>query len=140
MAGSDRAGALRPARVIAAVLGGSPVLLAALATLLPPGGGGSWLVVPAGVLGLVAPAVAWRLQARVRENATGGAAEGRRAYLRSVIVGLAVTEGTALLGVMAWRLSGELPALIGLPMHLLMVGALWPTEERLQRAEEDASR
>ncbi len=140
MAGSDRARALSTARLIAAVLGAGPLLLAAVARLLPSGEGGSWLVVPAGVLGLAAPAVAWRVQARVREAATGGADGGRRAYLRSVVVGLAVTEGTALLGVMAWLLSGEVPALIGLPMHLLMVGALWPTEERLQRAEEDASR
>lgn len=137
---SERARALSTARLVAAVLGVSPLLLAAGATLLSRGRGGSWLVVPAGVIGIVAPAVAWRLQARIRETATGGAAAGRAAYLRSVVVGLAVTEGAALLGVMAWVLSGEAPALIGLPMHLLMVGALWPTEERLQRAEEDGGR
>jgi hypothetical protein len=133
----DRDRALGEARWTAALLGASPLLLTALAGLVSPSEGFSWLVVPAGVLGLVAPAVAWRLQARLRASAGGGAEEGRRVYLRSLTVGLAVTELASMLGVGVWLVTREVQALIGLPMHLLMVGALWPTEERLRQAEED---
>jgi hypothetical protein len=135
---SDRHRVLSTARLIAAALGAGPLLLTLFAGLVSPAAGFSRLVVPAGVLGLVAPALAWRLQARVRERARGRAEDGRRAYVRSLILGLAVTEAAAILGGVAWLLTGEIQALIGLPMHLVMVGALWPTEERLQRAEEEA--
>ncbi|HEX5044081.1 MAG TPA: hypothetical protein VFV75_14325 [Candidatus Polarisedimenticolaceae bacterium] len=128
---SDRARVLSTARLIAAALGAGPLLLMVLAGVVSPAQGLSTLVVPAGVLGLVAPAIAWRLQARVREGASGRAEEGRRAYLRSLFLGLAVTEGAAILGGIVWLLTREIQALIGLPMHLVMVGALWPTEERV---------
>jgi hypothetical protein len=134
----DRAHALSTARALAAVLAAGPVLLTALAPLVPPSQGWSRLVVPVGVLGIVAPALAWRLQARIRESVAGGAAAGRRAYLRSLVLGLGVTEAAALLGVGVWLLAREVPALVGLPMHLVMAAALWPTEQRLQAAEEAA--
>jgi hypothetical protein len=137
---SERAHALMTARLIAAVLGAGPFLLLAVALAFPPSPSASPLVVPAGVLGLVAPAIAWRVQARVREGVGGAAAAGRRAYVRSVTVGLAITEAAAVLGLVVWLVSGQASALTGLPMHLVMVGALWPTEERLQRAEEEAGR
>ena len=135
---SDRARALAQARWIAAALAAGPFLLLALSFLASAWQERSALVVPAGVLGLVAPAIAWRLQARIREGVRGDAAAARRAYVRSVTVGLGVTEGAAMLGVLVWFVSREPAALVGLPMHLLMVGALWPTEERLERTEEDA--
>ena len=135
---SDRASTLSTARAIAAVLAVGPLLLTALAPLVSPVQAGSRLVVPVGVLGIVAPALGWRLQARIRDGVAGGVEAGRRAYLRSVALGLAVTEGAALLGVVVWLLTREVPALIGLPMHLLLAGALWPTEQRLQDAEEAA--
>ena len=94
----------------------------------------SGLVMPAGLLGIVAPAIAWRLQARIRQRAGG------QAYVRSVAVGLAVTEAAALIGALVWLYSREAAALIGFPMHLLMVGALWPTEARMEQSEEDATR
>jgi len=136
---SDRARALGLARALTAALAAGPFLLLLAAFAAPPIPPRSTLVVPAGLLGLVAPAIGWRLQARRRERARGGALAGRRAYLQSLIAGLAVTEAAAILGVLAWFLSRETAALAGLPMHLLLVFALWPTEERLQRAEEDAS-
>ena len=126
---------LGSARLLAAFLAIGPFLLLAVGVAFPSTPSGSPLVVPAGVAGLVAPAIAWRVQARVRERAHGG-----RAYLRSVMLGLAVTEVAAMLGVAVWLLCRQIPALIGLPMHVLLVGALWPTEERMRQAEEDASR
>jgi len=135
---SERAHALGTARLTAAVLGAGPFLLTALSLVVVPQEGAMRLVVPAGVLGLVAPAIAWRVQTRIREGARGGAAGGRRAYVRSVTWSLCITEGAATLGVLVWLLSQAPQALIGLPLHLVMVGALWPTEERLQRAEEEA--
>ena len=135
---SERAKTLGTARLIAAALGAGPFLLTVLSLLVAPGEGASRLVVPAGMAGLVAPAIAWRVQARILDGAGGGAAGGRRAYVRSVTVGLAITEAAASLGVLVWLLTRQGEALIGLPMHLVMVGALWPSEERLQRAEEEA--
>jgi hypothetical protein len=136
---SDRDRVLGTARLVAALLGVGPLLLLALTLAVPPDPASSPLVVPAGVLGLVAPAVAWRVQASAREKGRGSAAAGHRAYVRSVVAGLSITEAAALLGVLAWLLSGQVQALIGLPMHLVMVGALWPTEERLRQAEGDPS-
>ena len=136
----ERSESLATARLIAAVLAAGPFLLLAVALAFPARWESTRLVVPAGVIGLVAPAVAWRAQARIREQARGGPVAGRRAYVRSVTVGLAITEGAALLGGIVWLLSREPSALVGLPMHLLMVGALWPTEERIARAEEDTPR
>ena len=136
---SERAGALGTARLLAAVLGIGPLLLLGAALAFPRPPSASPLVVPVGVLGLVAPAIAWRAQARMLEAARGGTDMGRRAYVRSVAVGLGITEAAAMCGVLVWLLSRQPHALAGLPMHLLMVGALWPTEERLRRAEEEAT-
>jgi len=138
MGPSERAQALGTARLTAALLLAGPFLLMALFLVVAPREGVVFLVVPAGVLGLVAPAVAWRVQARIREGARGDAAGRRRAYLRSLTVGLAITEAAASVGVVVWLLTRQPQALIGLPMHLIMAGALWPSEERLQRAEEEA--
>jgi hypothetical protein len=79
------------------------------------------------------------VQAHLRERARGNAAAGRRAYLQSVVVGLAITGAAALLGGIVWLLSRETAALAGLLMHVLLVGALWPTEARLEQAEEEAA-
>lgn len=135
---SDRGRALSQARTLAAALAVGPLLLLAVALLVPAPEPSSTLVLPAGVIGIVSPAIGWRLQARIRERAAGGAAGGRRAYLRSLLAGLAVTEAAAVLAVVAWLLSREAAALLGVLLHLLLVSALWPTEERLQSAEEDA--
>ena len=140
MGPSERAQALGTARLTAALLLAGPFLLTALVLVVAPREGVAGLVVPAGVLGLVAPAVAWRVQARIREGARGGAAGGRRAYLRSLTVGLAITEAAASVGVVVWLLTRQPQALIGLPLHLVMAGALWPSEERMQRAEEEEGR
>jgi hypothetical protein len=135
----DREGVLARARLLAALLALSPLIVLGAVALLPQPGESRALVLPAGLLGLVAPALGWRLQVRLREGVRGGAAAGRRAYLRSLVAGLAVTEATALLGVLAWHLSREPAALLGVLLHLLLVSAMWPTEDRLERAEEDAS-
>src|SRR4029078_11653366 len=122
MGPSERAKALGTARLAAALLLAGPFLLTARALVVAPREGVEGRVVPAGVLGLVAPAVAWRVQARIREGARGGAAGGRRAYVRSVTWSLCITEGAATLGVLVWLLSQAPQALIGLPLHLVMVG------------------
>ena len=140
MDGSDRARDLARARLLTAVLTAGPLLLLGAVSLLPSPGTTDVLVLPAGLFGLVAPAIAWRLQARILERARGSASERRRTYVRSLLVALAVTEGAAMLAVLAWHLSREAVALLALPMHLVLAFALWPSEERLARAEEEASR
>lgn len=134
---SDRARSLSQAQVLAAALALGPLLILGAVCLLPRRAESSALVVPAGLLGIVAPAIGWRLQAAIRGRARGGPAERRRAYVRSVIAGLAVTAAAALLGILAWSLSNESAALLGVLLHLLLVSALWPTEERLQNDDEE---
>ena len=128
------------ARARAATLGlaTAPVLLALLAWWVPHGEGARGLVVPAGALGIVAPALAWRLHRRVRERARGAAA-AREAFVRSIVLALAFTGAAATFGVVAWALSDDLSALIGLPVHVLLAGGLWPTREGLEHAEQEAS-
>jgi hypothetical protein len=136
----DRTRTLASARAAAAILGVLaflPLLLSLVASPVPRG---TALVVPAGAIGILAPALAWRLQAQIRERAGGSAAGARRAYLRSVVVGLAITAAAALFGGIVWLLSRETAALAGLLMHVLLVGAIWPTEARLEHAEEEAAR
>jgi hypothetical protein len=133
---SDRGRALSLARALAGALALAPFLILGLLYLAGPRQGTRALVVPAGVLGLAAPAVGWRLQARIRERAPGGGEAGRRAYVGAVVSGLSVTAGASLLGVVAWFLSGDTLPLLGLVMHLLLAMALWPTDERLEQAEE----
>lgn len=112
---------LATTRVLAGALAAGPLVLLPVAHLvLPKDRALDGLASFAALLGLVALPVAWRAHAALRER-------GDRA--RAVVVSLAITEGTALLGVVAHGLTGRLDPLIAVAIHLVLAGAVWPREE-----------
>jgi hypothetical protein len=125
---------LRSSRVVAGLGVAVPLVLAAASGLLPRVDGSAALVIPSAVAGAAGPVVGYRLYQLQRERLPRAAAEAdcRRAFLRATVLALGITEGAALLGIVVHGMTGELLALIGLFMHVLLAGALWPTEEKLQ--------
>lgn len=112
---------LATTRVFVGALAAAPFVLLPVAHLvLPKDRALDGLASLAALLGLVALPVAWRVHASLRER-------GDRA--RASVVSLAITEGTALLGVVAYGLTGRLDPLIALAIHLVLAGAVWPREE-----------
>jgi len=115
----------------AAVLGVLVVL--ALTELLPTGDALVAAAPPAALLGLVSPVVGYRLYLWVRERAARPASRAERcgAFVRANLVAMAVTEGAALFGIVAYLLSGRLFPLVGVLTHVLLAGAIWPSAEKL---------
>ena len=126
---------LRTARIVVAALAAGPIGFAILAAFVRR----DQPAVPEGVAfavvlaGILAPSIAWRLARRPGDGAPApGEEEGCRAFLRATVLGLAITEATALAGTALW-LAGTSPiALLPTALHAVLVLALWPTEERLQ--------
>lgn len=136
--------ALHHARLVFVAATASVVALLAVAGWIEPPGKALGLAFPVSLIGLISPVIGYRLYLLQRERipAAAGPAERCRAFLRAGILALAVTEGVALLGVIGYALSGTLSALSGVLTHVLLVGALWPTRERLESflEIEDATR
>jgi len=121
--GAERA--LRSARTAAAILVAAPVVLVAVAAAVPLEPSAPSLATPAVLAGLLAPALGFHLYRRMQEAGTGR-------FVRATIVSLACTEAGATLGVVAFLLSREPLALVGVAMHVLLAGAIWPSRERLE--------
>ena len=124
---------LRIARMIVGALLVSVLGLALAVAWLAPLGSTRLLDLPAGLIGLVAPIVGYRLYQRQRERLAAGASAAERcaAFVRANLLAVAVTEGAALLGLVAHLLGGAVAPLIGVATHVLLVGAIWPTPQRL---------
>jgi len=140
MSTGDREAALSRARLIAlALVAGTVALALAIAVIarqIPPhpDGGAARVMVPLSALfGLVSPVLGYRLYLLIRERPAPAAAERFRT---ATILGLAVTEGAAFSGLIAYLLSGRYETLIGLVTHILLAGAIWPSDERLRMFEE----
>ena len=131
---------LAQAQLIAGASVGAALLLAVVAGLIGPTSASPGIALPATLLGLVSPAIAYRLPQVVRERLSPAAEPGQRsaAYLRGMVVAVAVAEGAAMLGIVAYVLSGQLSALVGVLTLVLLVGALWPSEDRLHAFVERA--
>ncbi|ANM29306.1 hypothetical protein ABI59_06425 [Acidobacteria bacterium Mor1] len=132
-------GAVRTTRLIALGLGAGPVLFLIPAYLFGMGGMDQAmrpLQIVAGALGLVAPAAGYHLFLAAKGRADADSAldgETRiRRFIQAFIVALAVSEGGALLAAVAYFLTGQPLTLLGVAAHLLIVGALWPSVERVQ--------
>jgi len=130
------------ARLIVGGLVGGVLILTAVSGWMPRGGDLEGLVVPAAVIGAVSPVVAFRLYQLFRDRLTSGATAARRreTFLRANVLCFAITEGAALFGVIVYALTGAPLALIGVVMHVLLAGALWPSEEKLAGFMGDAFR
>ena len=116
------------------------MILTALSGLMPRTGGMGGLVVPAAVVGAVGPTVAYRLYQLLRDRLAAGADATlrRQTFLRANVLAFSVTECAAVFGVIVYALSGAPLALIGVLMHVLLAGTLWPSEEKLARFVSDA--
>lgn len=88
----------------------------------------------AALTGLVSPVIGYRLYAWLRERIPAGASHAARCagFLRATELALAVGAGIALFGIVAYCLSAVFAALIGVVTHMILVGAVWPTPERLE--------
>ena len=130
-----RAATLAQARVVVLAMAVAPLLLAAIGEWLAISGRVEFLVAPAALLGIVSPVIGYRLFMMQAERVPAGAcvAQGCRAFLKAILVAMAVSEGIALFGLVAWLTSGRLIALIGIVTHMILVGAIWPAEARLER-------
>jgi len=126
--------ALRSARSFAASTTGGLLLLVAVIGWIPPLGQLEALVFPVGLLGIVSPLVGFRLLEYWRERARGAdTASACNAYAQGHMLALAVTEVVGFLGAVAFLLAGRIATLIGVLTHVILAGAIWPTEESLER-------
>jgi len=110
--------------------------VAFVAREIPPRADGdvAGVLVPLTALfGLVSPVLGYRLYLLIRERPAPAAVERFRT---ATILGLAVTESAAFSGLIAYLLSGRVETLIGLVTHILLAGAIWPSDERLRMFEE----
>jgi hypothetical protein len=130
--GSEPEPTLRTARIAAVALLSGVVAMALAAWLLRPRVTASVpiLVGPAALAGLVALVIGYRVYQAIRSR--GHEAGRREAFLRATIVALAITEGAALFGVVAFLLSGNPATLFGVASHVLLTGAIWPSASRLE--------
>jgi hypothetical protein len=85
---------------------------------------------PAALAGLVALPIGYRVYLGVRGRGRG--THRRAAFKRATIAALAITEGVALFGVVAYLLSENPMTLFGVASHLLLTGAIWPSGSRLE--------
>jgi len=124
---------LTRARLIVGALVGGVLILTALSGFMPRADGMAGLVVPAAVVGAVSPAVAFRLYQLLRDRIAAGASATlrRQTFLRANVIAFAITEGAAVFAAIVYAMTGGPLALIGVLMHVLLAGALWPSEEKL---------
>lgn len=122
---------LRSARLVAAMIAMNPVVFTAAVAALGGTPSSSVLVFPAMLVGLFALAVAWRVYVALGAGGASGE-EGRcRRFVMATVLAMAVTECAALFGIVAFMLSREWAALAGVATHVILCGAIWPTEARL---------
>lgn len=125
---------LRQARLIAGALAAGVLLLTALSGVVRISPSLPAIASLAALLGIVSPLVGFRLYAWLREREPARASHAVRCatFLRATILALVVTEGVAMFGIVAYWLTSEPQALIGVVTHIILVGAVWPTPERLE--------
>ena len=124
--------AVRAARWAAAGLTAPLRVLSATSELIPPRSQGLFLVLPAGLIGLVSIAMGYRsyewIRSRLDADASGPTRS--RAFFVATVTALGVTEAAGLFGVIVYILSGRVVALSGVLTHVILAGAIWPTRER----------
>ena len=132
---------LRIVRMIVGALLVSVLGLALAVVWLAPLGSTRVLDLPAGVIGLIAPVLAYRLYQLQRERVAVGASVTERcaAFARASILAVAVTEGAAMVGLVAHLLGGAVAPLVGVATHVLLVGAIWPTPQRFALFHPDGT-
>ncbi len=120
---------------------GLGMMLAGLAMVIP-----AWflrmemglrpLQIAAAALGLIAPAAGYHLFMAQKKKLDAEAeldGDGRVArFVQAFTLAGALSEGGALLACVAFALTSQPLTLIGVATHVLIMGALWPSAERVQ--------
>ena len=132
---------LRQARLFAGALAGGVLVLAAATSLAEPRPLVPFLGFVAGLTGLVSPVIGYRIFSWLRERLPPGATHEERcaAFLRATLLSVGVGESAALFGIVAYWLSAAPAALVGVVTLVILVGATWPTPERLESFLVDAA-
>jgi hypothetical protein len=122
------------ARLLAAALAGGVLLLTAISGVVDVPPVTRALTAPAALLGIVSPLLGFRLFAWLRDRSATEISHAARcaAYLRATVLALSVTEAAAIFGVISFWIGGGLESLIGVVMHVILSGALWPTPEKIE--------
>ena len=110
-----------------------PLVLLAIVLAIRGEAKSDFLDMPAMLAGLFALPIAWRLHATLLERGKARRDAGARieVFVRAIILAMAITEAAALFGIIAHLISRELAPLIGVAMHVMLGGVLWPSRERL---------
>jgi hypothetical protein len=137
-------GMLKRIQLVTGLRTGLLLAATALADLVPLRIDLSRLVLPAGLLGLVAPVLGYRLYLWRRDRLPREAGpEARcRAFGRATALALGAAEVIAALGVVTFAATGVLSTLLGVLTYVILASAIWPTPERLAAfadADVDAS-
>jgi hypothetical protein len=92
------------------------------------------LMPPAALLGIVSPVIGFRIHLALKRRIPQEAGIEQRCqrFFTATIIPMAVTEGVALFGLIAFMLCREPACLIGVLTHVILAAALWPTPERLE--------
>jgi hypothetical protein len=139
-------GAVQTARMIAVTLLAGVLLFTAIVVgwWKLEETGLDWLALPAAILGLIAPVVGYRAFHGIRSRVPREADTQVRCdrFQKATVAALSVTEGAALLGIVAHMVSGDWPALTGVVTHVILTGAIWPSRARVDdfRGEDSPSR
>ncbi len=90
------------------------------------------LSMPVGLLGLIMLVAGWRVYVTMGERASEieDVATGCARYTTALLIALALTEGAAFLGIVAYMLGAGIVALTGVVTHVLLTGVLWPAAEK----------
>lgn len=89
---------------------------------------------PVGLLGLIMLVVGWRVYVTMGERASEieDVSIGCARYTTALLIALALTEGAAFLGIVAYTLGAGILALTGVLTHVLLTGILWPAAENIR--------
>ena len=128
--------ALTRSRLMVAALAGGVLFLTAVSGFIDFGLSdfADRLALPVALSGLVILPVSWQIYGSMRERAADvtDLATGYKRYGTAVLTALALTEGVAFLGIVAYMLGAEILALTGALTHVLLTGVLWPTAEKIR--------
>ena len=123
---------LRTTRIIACAIVGGSIAFWTIVYFVSHDGGPEIMVTMAVLVGLVAPVAGYRIYRRIWERRPAGEQEASAAFLRANIIAFAIAEGASLFGAVGYLLTGNPLTCIGLITQVLLAGAIWPNEQRLQ--------
>jgi uncharacterized membrane protein len=126
--------ALVRSRVFVGGMVAGVLVFMAVAGFFPRLDGADGFVLPAAIIGAVSPIIGYRSYQLQRDRLTRDAGTARRleVFFRANLIAMAITETAALFGLVVHALTGSMLTLLGVLMHVLLAGALWPTVEKLE--------